>query len=187
MWDLNQDSNISMEDWYLQLKHIFNVDSYTISDLKEYLGAMKSYINEEGSHLLKFVFPLVDKNGGGKIFMDEFLMNTEWIHDILFHIIGCRGENCFNPKPVPMPSQNLNFGASEETPCFFPQFSSVTIACKDRLRHLETAFLLSCLDSPIFFNETGNIFRYITKILWRLYQFLDILYLHSNFIFKHPP
>ena len=130
---------------------------------------MKNYINEEGSRLLEFVFPLVDKNGGGKIFMDEFLMNTEWKNDILFKVIGCRGENCFNPKPVPMPSENLNFGvmenivnfgeseSSEEIPCFFPQFSSMTIACKDRLRHLETAFLLSCFDSPIFFNETGNI------------------------------
>ena len=114
---------------------------------------MKNYVNEEGSRLLKFAFPLVDKNGGGKIFMDEFLMNTEWKNDILFKIIGCRGENCFNPKPFPMPSENLNFGASEEIPCFFPQFSSITIACKDRLKHLETAFLLSCLDSPMFFNE----------------------------------
>ena len=169
IWDLNGDSNISMEDWYLQLEHIFNVDGYKISDLKEYLGAMKNYINEEGSRLLEFVFPLVDGNGGGKIFMDEFLMNTEWKRDILFKVIGCRGENCFNPKPFPMPSENMNFGvmdnlvnlgeseSSEEIPCFFPQFSLMTIACKDRLRHLETAFLLSCLDSPIFFNETGNI------------------------------
>ena len=169
MWDLNQDSNISMDDWYLQLKHIFNVDGYNVSDLKGYLGTMKNYVNEEGSRLLKFAFPLVDKNGGGKIFMDEFLMNKEWIHDILFKVMGCRGENCFNPKPVPMPSENLNFGASEEIPCFFPQLSSVTIACEDRLRHLETAFVLACLDSPIFFNETGNIIsRYITRI-WHTY------------------
>ena len=157
MWDLNQDSNISMDDWYLQLKHIFNVDGYNVSDLKGYLGAMKNYVNEEGSRLLKFAFPLVDKNGGGKIFMDEFLMNKEWIHDILFKVMGCRGENCFNPKPVPMPSENLNFGSSEEISCFFPQFGSANIACEDRLRHLETSFVLACLDSPTFFNETGNI------------------------------
>ena len=155
MWDLNQDGNISMDDWYLQINHIFNVDDYNLSDLKGYLGAMKNYINEEGSRLLKFVFPLVDENGGGKIFMDEFLMISEWA--MIYYSIVCRGENCFNQKPFPMPSENLNFGASEEIPCFFPQFSSVNIACKDRLRHLETAFLLSCLDSPIFFNETGNI------------------------------
>ena len=155
IWDLNGDSNISMEDWYLQLEHIFNVDGHKISDLTEYLGAMKNYINEEGSRLLEFLFPLVDKNGGGKIFMDEFLMISEWA--MIYYSIVCRGENCFNPKPFPMPSENLNFGASEEIPCFFPQFSSVNIACKDRLRHLETAFVLACLDSPIFFNETGNI------------------------------